>query len=207
MKVYKLTDENGCTKNNTKWGENVTHVATGNPSQWLCSDAFIHAYEHPLLAVLHAPAHGECKDYTRLWECEGHGYIERECQMKCGFRSLTTLKEIEIPKVTSEQHIAYGILCALEVYEDDDFKRWGKAWLSGEDRSKESATLAAEVAKREAARAAAWAAAWAAWSACAEEWSEEWSAERAAARAAEDATYACESLDLITLAEKAMEVE
>ena len=36
MKAYKLTNKNGQTRNNTQWGPNVSHSATGNPEQELC---------------------------------------------------------------------------------------------------------------------------------------------------------------------------
>lgn len=30
MRLYKLTDEHGCTRNNTQWGPGVTHTAKGS---------------------------------------------------------------------------------------------------------------------------------------------------------------------------------
>ena len=37
------------------------------------------------------------------------------------------------------QRIGLGILCALEVYQEESFIDWAEKWLSDEDRSKESA--------------------------------------------------------------------
>jgi hypothetical protein len=51
MKLYKLTDENGQTKNHTQWGENISHSASGDSNQDLCSNGWIHAYESSLLAA------------------------------------------------------------------------------------------------------------------------------------------------------------
>jgi hypothetical protein len=48
MKLYKLTDQNAQTMNNTQWGPGVTHETDG---RWaLCGPGWLHAYEHPLLA-------------------------------------------------------------------------------------------------------------------------------------------------------------
>ena len=49
MKAYKLTDKNGQTKNSTQWGPGITHEAPG--AGQLCSDGWIHVYDHPELAV------------------------------------------------------------------------------------------------------------------------------------------------------------
>ena len=140
MKLYKLTDEHGQTKNNTQWGENITHTAKGNGQQGLCSDGWIHAYEHPLLAVLLNPIHGAFIE-PRLWEAEGE-IGESDHQLKCGCRSLTTIKEIPLPVITAEQKVKFAILCALAVYKDKGFKAWADSWISGEDRSYKSAAAA-----------------------------------------------------------------
>jgi len=78
---------------------------------------------------------------------------------------LTTLKEIPVPLVSSTQKIALGILCAKEVYNDGawsdelvkqlnkyqtngvghpyTWNEWADRWLSGENRTKESAKATA----------------------------------------------------------------
>jgi len=172
MKLYKLTDKNGKTRNNTKWCEGVTHKAKPGKGK-LCSEYYIHAYTHPLLAVFLNPIHADIKDY-RLWEAKGR-IAKTDYGLKVGCKSLTTIKEIEPPEVTLVNKIAFGILCALEVNEDPEYKQWAENWLSGKDRS----GTTAEAAWKAAAAQAAWAA---------------WAAEKP-------------PLDLIKLAEKAMEVK
>ena len=152
---YKLTTQEGKTKNNTQWGENLTHEATGDIKQDLCSDAWIHAYTHPLLAVLMNPVHANIKNPI-LWEGNGEGKAKFE-PLKCGFRKFTTLRQIPLPEVTDVQKIAFGILCVKEVYKDPSWNQWADKWLSGEDRTKSSADAAAAYAA--AAYAAAYAAA------------------------------------------------
>jgi hypothetical protein len=150
MKLYKLTDENGCTKNGTQWGENVTHRATGDPSQDLCSDAWIHAYESPELAVLMNPIHANFKS-PRLWEAEGE--IGKNDGTKCGCRSLTTVKEIPLPQVTIEQRVRFGILAAVKVYKDAVFQQWAADWLSGANRTDAAANAASYAANTSSASA------------------------------------------------------
>jgi len=75
--LYKLTDQQGRTRpggaNETQWGEGVTHTAPGKGA--LCTEAYIHAYTHPLLAVLLNPIGGNYED-PLIWESEG--IVERD---------------------------------------------------------------------------------------------------------------------------------
>jgi len=148
---YKLTTQEGKTRNETQWGENISHEATGDIKQGLCSDAWIHAYTHPLLAVLMNPAHAMIKNPIH-WEGKGEGEAKFE-PLKCGFRKFTTLRQIPLPEVTDVQKIAFGILCAKEVYKDSSWNQWADKWLSGEDRTKSSANAAADAAAYAAAAA------------------------------------------------------
>ena len=59
--LYKLTDENGQTKNSTQWGEGISHTALGEGTE-LCSDGFIHAYENPYVAAFIYRAHVDFKN-------------------------------------------------------------------------------------------------------------------------------------------------
>ena len=172
MKLYKLTDESRQTHNNTQWGAGVTHSGTGEGE--LCGPGWIHAYTHPLLAVLLNPVHVGFKK-PRLWEAEGE-VARTDHGLKVGCLSLTTLCELPLPVITTTQRVRFAILCAKEVCKNKQWNAWADAWLSGKDRTKESARA------WEAARA--WAAA-------------------AAAEAA--AAWAAAEIDFIAIAEKAME--
>ena len=143
MKLYKLTDENDETYGHTKWGENVSHTATGTGG--LCSSGVIHAYTDPLLAVLFNPIHG-CFESPRLWEAESEDEPILD-GIKAGVKTLTTLRVIDLPEISTIQSVEIAIRCALAVYQDPDFELWAVNWLSGKDR-----TAAAEAAE------AAWAA-------------------------------------------------
>lgn len=155
-KLYKLTDEKGKTRakgNELQWGEGVTHIAKGVGSE-LCTDGVIHAYEHPLIAIVLCPIHAAF-DELRLWEAEGE-IVAREGQLKCGVKTLTTVREIPVPEITLEQRVRFAISCALEVCQEEYFVQWAQKWLNGEDRRKDRAWLRRGETK---AAEAAWAAA------------------------------------------------
>jgi hypothetical protein len=95
--------------------------------------------------VLLNPIHADYEDPI-LWECEGEVAL-RDGQLKCGCVELTTVRQVELPVVTTEQRVKFGILCALEVCQEPGFVEWANKWLNGEDRTEAAA-----------ARAAAWAA-------------------------------------------------
>lgn len=207
-KLYKLTDENGRTYGGCQWGPGVTNTAPGNGP--LCSPAWIHAYTDPLLAVMLNSIHGNFAA-PRLWECEGEiGANDRG--LKVGCTTLTTLREIPVPAVTTEQRVKFAILCALQVYNAPAFVDWAQAWLDGTDQSMSTARAAW------VARAAAWAA-WAAWAAGSTAWaaraawaagSAAWAASKfailcalqAAAEAAEVTVRGCDAAVLEAAAEE-----
>lgn len=157
--VYKLTNADGTTYGGMQWAEGVTNEATGSMEQDLCTDGWIHAYEHPLLAVLLNPIHAEFSNPI-LWEAKGK-IGKRDGQLKCGCRKLTTIRRMELPVVTAEQRVRFAILCAKTGCDDPAWNRWADDWLSGKDHSARVAemawaeTVAATKAKR--AEAAVWA--------------------------------------------------
>ena len=151
---YKLTTQDNRTRvdetNETLWGENVTHKALRDGGE-LCSDKWIHFYTHPLLAVYFNPIHANIAN-PKLWECEIEGTVKSEFD-KSGCKKLTTLREIPLPVITTEQRIEIAIKCSLLVYEESGYVMWAEDWLSGKDRT--NAAYAAHAAAYAAANAAA----------------------------------------------------
>jgi len=197
VKLYKLTDQDDRTYNNTQWGEGVKHMASGKGE--LCTDGWIHAYTDPLLAVLLNPIHANIQN-AHLWEAEGEIGMD-DHGLKVGCASLTTIRRIDVPVVTTEQRVRFSILCTRTVYTETTWTMWADAWLSGVDRSAAAAWVAgaaawaaeaagaatgAAGAAAEAAEATAEAAAWAAEA-------EAWTA--GAARAARAAAMAAAALE------------
>ncbi len=150
-KLYKLTDEQGRTRagedNELTWAVGVEH-RTACKGTRLCTADVIHAYEHPLIAVLMNPVHADFNPNTmRLFVAEGE-IVAREGQLKCGVYALKIVEEIPVPVLTTEQRVKFAILCAKSVCKNAAWNAWADKWLSSEDRS----AWAAEAA--EAARAA-----------------------------------------------------
>jgi hypothetical protein len=231
MKLYKLTCPAPAyfTHNCTSWGEGVTHCGTGEGA--LCGPGWIHAYTDPLLAVLLNPIHGNFAAPLTLWEADGDVCLT-DYGLKVGCRKLTTVRIIESPEVSIVQRVAFGILCALEMRPlSHSFDAWAQGWLSGADRSLSAAHAAGDAAHaawdaawdaaRVAARAAAHAAAHAAWDAAeaaahaagdaahaaGDAAHAAWDAAHAAWDAARVAARVAARIDLIALAQKAMEVK
>jgi hypothetical protein len=139
MKCYKLTDHNGQTKNNTQWGPNVTHKASGTNNN-LCSNGWIHFYTDPAIAVLLNPNHADFKNPI-LWEVETIGEVKHEL-LKSGSKGLITLHQIALPEYTIVQKVCFAILCAKFVYKDIEWNEWANSYLTGVDRSKAASCAA-----------------------------------------------------------------
>ena len=179
-KIYcKLTNQNMRTHNGFQWELGKKEVIKTKGGE-LCSDSFFHCYEHPLLAVLLNSMHANIKN-PRLFLIEVGGENKEDNGLKCGFKEMTLIEEIKLPEISINQKIAFGILCALEVYKEESFVKWANNWLNNVDRSKTSANAAAAA---DAYANYAYAAAYVAYSAYA------------------DAAYA--NLDLISIAKKAL---
>ncbi|MBA7584562.1 hypothetical protein ES708_26518 [subsurface metagenome] len=131
MKCYKLTNENDQTYGNCQWSENITHTADGNDN--LCTKHWIHAYEHKLLAVVFNPIHGDFNlGIMHLWECEAE-IGKDDHGLKFGTTKLTTIRRINLPRISKTVKIRFAIYCALEVCQEKAFVSWAKHWLSEKD--------------------------------------------------------------------------
>jgi hypothetical protein len=130
--LYKLTDENLTTQNNTKWvlGE---WKETDGIQQSLCNSSWLHVYKDPYIAALIYPAH-MTYDNPRCFRAEGDGKFLSD-GTKCGVTKLRLVEEIPLPTITTEQRIKIAILCTMEIYKEEQFTRWANDWLSGKDRS------------------------------------------------------------------------
>ena len=148
MRLYKLTDRDGYTRqreyNQLLWGKNVTHEAKGAGNS-LCTDGVIHAYTSPYMAVLMNCKHASLNQ-PKLWLAKGK-VVATDHQLKCGVKSLTTIKQIPLPVITLEQKVKIAIYCSLKVYKEPMYVAWAKNWLNGKDRScKATAVVAAAAA-------------------------------------------------------------
>jgi hypothetical protein len=138
---YKATRADGTTQGGMTWEVGKTNRATGEGG--LCSSGVLHVYDTPLQASFMIPAH--VRGYMRLWEveCEDEGITDGT---KRGVRDATPIREIPMPKITTEQSVEIAIRCALTVHSDPTYQRWADDWISGRDRSAEAAWAAEQAA-------------------------------------------------------------
>ena len=141
---YKLTNQNMQTYNEFQWELGKKYVIE-NDEDALCGEGFFHFYCHPLLAILHNSIHAQLPN-PRLFKAKVSGKNKTDGQLKEGWKKATLIEEIPIPEITIKQKIRYGILCALEVYNENSFVEWANNWLSGKDRSRAAARASADAA-------------------------------------------------------------
>lgn len=201
---YKLTNANGRTLNDTQWGPGVTHEAEPGDGP-LCSRYWIHVCDDPRLAAIMNPIHATFVN-SRLWECRVGGATLDDNGLKRGVKRCTTVREIPLPEIATEQCVAFAILSAAQAPQLADWLMWAERWWRGVDRSRAAAARAASV--EWGSQAADWAASAAAdraadWAAANREASAKWVA-RAASRATECASVQADRKinwrDLIDLA-------
>jgi hypothetical protein len=101
------------------------------------------------------PAHANFRN-PRAWVFEPEGEVVSD-GTKSGCNTGTTVAEVNLPDVTSEQRVEVAIRCVLELCPHESWVVWAEKWLSGEDRSRSAADDAAAraVAGREWAAAEA----------------------------------------------------
>ena len=154
--MYKLVKQssNGVmtTMNSTEWNIGVTNTAIGEGNA-MCSDAVLHCYSHPLLAVIFNPIHADIKNPILL-EIECSEIINTD-GLKHACKEQTPVAVLELPEVTTIQRVAFAIKCALLACKDDQFILWANKWLSGEYSSKLAAYSNAAYSKTHVAYAVA----------------------------------------------------
>jgi hypothetical protein len=149
--------------NETDWATPEWHEAAGTGNE-PCSDAFIHYYHHPLIAVFLNPIHAAIPD-PRLIEIE----IDRESGtdgLKGWCKRARMVRELAVPQLTLAQRVRAAIYIAQVDCDIPAWRRWADDWLDGKDRSQGAAEAAERAASQigsgaaVAAARAAWAAVW-----------------------------------------------
>ena len=136
MKYYKLLSKEMTSYNNTKWeiGVPISILKKGNT---MCSDEVLHCYNHPFLAAFLNPIHVNIKE-PFLFEISVDEIVNTD-GLKFASKSQTLLKEIPLPEISREQKIEIAIRITKTVNKNEKWNLWADEWLSGKDRSKESA--------------------------------------------------------------------
>ena len=147
MLAYKLITQDRKTRggcpNETTWPIGEWREATGNLLQGLCSDAYIHCYSDPYLAMFLNPIHTNITDPI-VCEVEVDGECTHDGQIKSGYRSMRVVRDLDIPAPTMEQYVEFAIRCAMSLPGSaPEFVQWATDWLTGKDRSAAAAADAA----------------------------------------------------------------
>ena len=143
MKYYKLLSKEMTSHNNTEWKLNET-ITVEKEGVEMCTDQVLHCYNHLLLAVVFNPIHANIQN-PLLFEISVDKIVNTD-GLKFASKSQTLVKEISLPEISLEQRIEFAIRVAKTVYKEEKWNEWADKWLSGEDRSEESTTTAANAA-------------------------------------------------------------
>lgn len=132
--VYKFTDQNNCTFNQSVWVPGRWKQTSGEGE--LCGLGWLHAYNDPLVAIFMNRTNLD----TKLWSAEGSGEFKNDNGLKCGFTKLRILKNIKLPEISDEKRIEVALHCAIIAgVGDRSFTNWSTKWITGKDRSAKSA--------------------------------------------------------------------
>ena len=135
-KQYKLTDQYLTTHCGYQWELGVwqeVKVEGWKPS----TNQVFHYYHDPLLAVLFNPFQSNIKN-PRLFEIEIDGELGND-KIKGWCKQMKLVKEIPLPVFTADQYVEFAIRVAKTISHDWVWNLWADKWLSGDDRTKESA--------------------------------------------------------------------
>ena len=82
---------------------------------------------------------------SRLFRAEVEGNFIDDNGLKCGYSRARLIEELPVPQISPVQRVRFAILCAKEVYEGREWNEWADNWLSGKDRTEESAAGAENI--------------------------------------------------------------
>lgn len=143
MQKFAFVDENGTTPDNIRLeiGKYVADAGDGNA---LLSKMTHAAGETRLLAALVNPE-DLSKHPMKLYSIEQWAVDPKSNDGKC----YMIVKEVEAPVVRLEQKLRFAIAALGNLYDNNEFKVWASRWVTGEDRSYDSAMAVNAGAKAE----------------------------------------------------------
>jgi len=110
MKVYKLIEDK------SNWEIDKTYQSPGK-GELHERENWFRCYDSPILAVFHSSLYESGFKKPRLFEADTmDGIINRSGQLLIGTSKIKLIKEVDLPRVTAIQKIAYMVLCMLEWY-------------------------------------------------------------------------------------------
>ena len=140
MKIaYKLTDSEMRTHNGFQWELGKWYKTTGKGK--LCSPGWLHFYNDPLVGMFLNLTYVNIGN-SRLFRAEVKGKGLNDHGLKCGYSRARLIEELPVPQISFVQRVRFAILCAKKVYKEKEWSKWANNWLSGKDRTEESAKSA-----------------------------------------------------------------
>ena len=112
----------------------------------LCSPDWLHFYSDPLVGLFLNPVHIDIEN-PRLFRAEVEGNFIDNNGLNCGYSRARLIEELPVPQISPVQRVRFAIFCVKEVYKEKKWNEWADNWLSGKDRTEESATSAAYTAE------------------------------------------------------------
>ena len=141
--VYKLLRPNLTTHAGCQWVEGEEKQTSGEGG--LCGPGWLHAYTHPLLAVLLNPIHANYAPAV-MYEAHAHGKVAHDHGLKVGYTHMTLTRALPLPTITTDQRVRFAIYLALSRYREARFVRWAQDWVSSKDRTSAACALVAACA-------------------------------------------------------------
>ena len=202
--AYKLTDLEMKTHKGFQWELGKWYETTGEGK--FCSPGWFHFYSDPLVGLFMNPIHANIKN-PRLFRAEVEGNFIDDNGLKCGYSRARLIEELPVPQISPVQRVRFAILCAKEVYKEKEWNEWADNWLLGKDRTEESATIteSAAIAAESAAESAFYAVRSATIAFYAAKNAESAAKSAVSAAFAVKITTKNKKIDLIRIAQKAME--
>jgi len=152
MKIaYKLTDSEMRTFNGFQWELGKWYKTTEEGR--LCFSSWFYFYSDPLVGLFLNSAHADIGN-PRLFRAEVESKFLNNHGLKCGYTKVRLVEELPVPQISLVQRVRFVILYAKKVYKGKEWNKWADNWLSGKDRTEESAAGAAYTAKSAAESAA-----------------------------------------------------
>ena len=124
------------TFNGFQWEIGKWYETTGEGKFY--SSGWLHFYSDPLVGLFLNPIHMDIRNF-HLFRAEVEGNFIDDNGLSCGYSRARLIEELPVPQISPVQRVRFAIFCAKEVYKEKGWNKWANNWLSGKDRTEESA--------------------------------------------------------------------
>lgn len=144
LKLHECNESGDIEEINYEWRDilalNEWHEAEQGIPKMHRKTAF-HFYDSPDAVAFMAPIHSDIPN-PRLFEIEIDGIVKHNGHIGCS-KKMRIIREMPIPELSLDLRLAVAITCAMNCgNKGPEWVKWAENWLSGKDRSYESAKYA-----------------------------------------------------------------